>query len=123
MEYLTAFLVESFEKRLPISEDILFICWKWTQKTHGGKPLRSDLWSHLMNTLKECLAIPIRELNWKWFAANLFHSAVNYVSLSLGHFFLIVSRITRRFGWNPPEKRNILYFSITFFKYARVLWM
>ncbi len=76
MEKLGISLVKSFEKRLPISEDLLFLCWKWSTEITGGHPLDSFLGKELSKILNDILVIPLNAFNWTWFKANLLPSAV-----------------------------------------------
>ncbi len=88
METMHGFLKDALERKLPISEDLLFIVWRWTRETHDGKPLKSSLWKCLSVVLRDVLAIPINPSKWKWFSAQLFSSAVSsyiYFELDLIH--------------------------------------
>ncbi len=76
MEIIVKSLEESFDKRLPISEDILFIGWRWIHLTNDGRPLKTSLWRCMAKNLKEVLAIPMNMLYWKWFESNILRSAV-----------------------------------------------
>ncbi len=89
MKDMTAFLEGSFEKRLPISEDILFLCFGWNATMHGGNVMKSDLWKCLAKELPSILEIPMKEIGWEWFKANLFHSAVWFL------FFLSFNSLPR----------------------------
>ncbi len=83
MEQMTLSLVNAFEKRLPISEDLLFLLWKWSTQITGGRPLESLLGKVLFKTLENILVIPLNAFDWLWFKASLLHSAVK---LCLGFF-------------------------------------
>ncbi len=76
MEYIRDSIIRSFEKRHPLSEDMLFICWKWLQKLHDGQPTKSHLWGKISKSLRSALKIPLNAKDWVWFKFNVFHSAV-----------------------------------------------
>ncbi len=78
MKDMTAFLEASFQKRLPLSEDILFLCFRWNAIMHGGNVMKSSLWKCLAKELPRILKIPMKEIEWAWFKSNLFHSAVQF---------------------------------------------
>ncbi len=76
MEQMTISLVNALEKRLPISEDLLFLLWKWSSQISGGHPLDSFLGKGLCKILNDILLIPLNAFKWTWFKANLLQSAV-----------------------------------------------
>ncbi len=74
---MTASLVDALETRRPISEDLLFLCWKWNTRITEGRPLDSLLGKSLCKTLEDILfTAPLNEFDWTWFNANLLPSAV-----------------------------------------------
>ncbi len=76
MEEMTRFMEVSFEKKLPISEDILFLTFRWSAIRCDGKIMESSIWKSLAKVLTEVLSIPMKEIEWEWFKSNFFHSAV-----------------------------------------------
>ncbi len=82
MEQLTVSLVNAFENRRPISEDLLFLSWKWNNQISDGLPLESILGKSLCKTLEGILVTPVNAFDWIWFKANLLNSAVSYSPFS-----------------------------------------
>ncbi len=92
MEGMTHFLEVSFEKRLPLSEDLLFLSLRWNTITNNMKLLESSLWKCLEKVLTRILAIPMKDIAWEWFKANLFHSAVQFYPPFLRSFFFWLAK-------------------------------
>ncbi len=97
MKQLTISLENAFENRKPISEDLLFLCWKWNTRISGGSPLDSRLGKSLFKMLEDILVIPLNLFDWTWFKANLMPSAVRFPAGALFSFFAF---FLYRFGRN-----------------------
>ncbi len=61
MEEVTLSLVTCLKERSPLSEDLLFIAWKWASKTVKGGASKSILWKTMRKTLEEVLVIPLNK--------------------------------------------------------------
>ena len=66
------------KKRLPISDDMLMLCFNFELQQNNGDPLKCSLWKFLFNTLNEILRIPLNRRNWLWFKQYIFESSLWY---------------------------------------------
>eukprot|EP01084_Bolivina_argentea_P179477 310134_1 len=62
------------KKRLPLSDDLLLLCFHFEMKKNNGNPLKCSLWNCLYDTLNEILRIPLNRRNWLWFKQYIFNS-------------------------------------------------
>eukprot|EP01084_Bolivina_argentea_P154778 269785_1 len=69
-------MVESLKtlirNKLPISDDLLLICFSFEMKQNQNDPLKCSLWKCLYDTLNNCLRIPLNRRNWLWFKQYIF---------------------------------------------------
>ncbi len=82
MEMMTGAAITCLKERTPLSEDMLFIAWKWSAKVEEGGSSKSRIWKTLKETLEKTLVIPLNRRHWMWFKMNLLHSGVKPLSLS-----------------------------------------
>ncbi len=87
MVALTKSMIECFDKKVPLSEDLLFISWTWAKATYKEKVLESPLWQNISRVLKKVLAIPLNPRDWAWFKMNVFKSAVTFFCLLFSETF------------------------------------
>ena len=66
------------KKRLPISDDLLLLCFNFELKKNKGNPLECSIWKTLYNTLNKALRIPLNRRNWLWFKQYIFGSSLWY---------------------------------------------
>ncbi len=98
MVLLTKEVIRCINERLPLSEDMLFICWKFAVFSNKN-PLDSDLWKVLSTRLEEVLKLPLHPLNWAWFKSNIMKSAVAYPPLlSSVEYIFARTDLVRAFG-------------------------
>ncbi len=83
MGLLTESILTCLKQRTPLSEDLLFIVWKWSAKVEKGGTSESNLWKTLKETLEKTLVIPLVKRHWEWFKMNVLYSAVETPSLPL----------------------------------------
>ncbi len=74
-------VMDAFDRKVPFSEDVLFIVWQWNFSESNGRPLGTPLWKHILKNVKEVLKVPINSLHWRWFETHVLHSAVWCFSL------------------------------------------
>ncbi len=76
MEILCESMTQCFSHKIPLSEDILFICWRWVHFISDGQSLKSEFWKSIKKTVEEVLAIPANPIHAAWFKMNVRQSAV-----------------------------------------------
>eukprot|EP01084_Bolivina_argentea_P070297 127805_1 len=69
-------------KRLPVSDDLLMLCFHFELAQNDNDPLKCSIWNTLYNTLNNCLRIPLNQRNWLWFKQYIFDSSIWYQELN-----------------------------------------
>ncbi len=87
MDVVIKSLVACFKERTPLSEDLLFLGWKWSARSVEGGTSKSLLWTSLKETLSKVLAIPLNKTDWVWFKMNLLGTSVETPPLFLSFPF------------------------------------
>ena len=75
MEQIVKHMTQLLEKQLPLSDDILFSCWKYESR-HKKELQENRIWCSIEIQLKKILDNPQNHRGWYWFELYIWNSAV-----------------------------------------------
>ena len=82
MDSMLETVIELISQRLPISDTMLLLCWKYENKEYSKNesfdPLKSRLWQSIEKVLNNILELPLNKKEYIWFRKYLFNSAIWY---------------------------------------------
>ncbi len=67
MKCMEKSIITCLKQKTPLSEDMLYLTWKWVCKTKKGGSSNSELWETIKETLLNVLDLPINKRDWVWF--------------------------------------------------------
>ena len=71
LEQLLLTVINLIEQRLPVSDDMLLVCWKYEMLKNGNEK-KNRLWNVLKTTIKYVLDHSKNKRNWIWYGFSLF---------------------------------------------------
>ena len=83
MESILETVINLINERLPISDDLLLVCWKYelmklSKNDENFNPLNTRLWIAISNVLNNVLELPLNKKDYIWFSSYLLHSSIWY---------------------------------------------
>ena len=66
LEQLLLTVIKLIEQRLPLSDDMLLVCWKYEMLKNGNRN-KNRLWNVLITTIKYVLDHSKNKRNWIWY--------------------------------------------------------
>ncbi len=81
MKILEKSIISCLKQKTPLSEDMLYLTWKWVCKTTKGGSSNSELWEAIEETLLEVLKLPINKRDWQWFKMFVMENVVTFLSI------------------------------------------
>ncbi len=77
MKRMETSIIECLKQKTPLSEDMLYVTWKWVSKVTGeARSGNSELWTTIKETLLSVLTIPINKRDWEWFKVYVMENVV-----------------------------------------------
>ncbi len=76
MKSMQKSIITCLEQRTPLSEDMLYVSWKWLSKVKKEGSSKSKLWEAIKETLLNVLTLPINKRDWEWFKLFVMENVV-----------------------------------------------
>ena len=66
LEQLLLTVIKLIEQRLPVSDDMLMVCWKYEMEKHNNEK-ENRLWNVIKTTVEHVLDHSKNKRNWIWY--------------------------------------------------------